>query len=301
MLKRRMWPVYPAGLAVAVLAGLAGTVGGRGRRGWAATAAGAATAARAATALGAQAGPGMAPVGAAPALPPGARLGGPEPATVTLHITVALRPAHPARLDHLATRVATPGSTQFRHFLRPAQVQRRFGPPAAALARARAWLRGQHLVTHPVLADGLLLPVTGSVRRFEAAFRVKIARIRLAGGRLAWANQSAPELPSGLRRWVAAVVGLDSLHVQHPELARGAAPSQVPQLTAQPELTSGGGLVPGPQACRAARTTPHVYTAAWLATAYRFNPLYRARRLRPARHGGAVRTGRLRQPGHPGL
>jgi len=189
---------------------------------------------------------------------------------------VALRPAHPARLDRLATRVATPGSTQFRHFLRPAQVQRRFGPPAAALARARGWLRGQHLVTQPVLADGLLLPVTGSVRRFEAAFRVKIARIRLAGGRLAWANQSAPELPSGLRRWVAAVAGLDSLTVLHPQLAHGAAPNQVPRLTAQPELTSGGGSVPGPRACPAARATRHVYTAAWLATAYKFNPLYRA-------------------------
>jgi subtilase family serine protease len=269
MLKRRMWPVYPAWLAVAVLAGLAGTVGGP------AGAAGAAPATQAQAAR-AQTRPGMAPLGTAPALPPGARLAGPEPGAVTLHVTVALRSAHSAGLDRLATRVATPGSTQFRHFLRPAQVQRRFGPPAPALARARAWLRSRHLVTQPVLADGLLLPVTGSVRQFEAAFRVKIARIRLAGGRLAWANQSAPELPSGLRRWVAAVVGLDSLHVLHPELAHGATPNQVPQLTAQPGLTSGGGSVPGPRACPAARATPHVYTAAWLATAYKFNPLYRA-------------------------
>jgi subtilase family serine protease len=269
MLKRRMWPVYPAGLAVAVLAGLAGTVGG------AASAAGAATAAQTQAAQ-AQAGPGMAPVGTAPALPPGARLAGPEPGALTLHVTMALRPAHPARLDRLATQVATPDSAQFRHFLRPAQVRRQFGPPAAALARARAWLHAQHLATQPVLGDGLLLPVTGSVRQFEAAFRVKIARIRLAGGRLAWANQSAPELPSGLRRWVAAVAGLDSLQVLHPQLVRGAEPSQVPHLTAHPALSSGGGPVPGPQACPAARATRHVYTAAWLATAYKFSPLYRA-------------------------
>ena len=32
---------------------------------------------------------------------------------------------------------------------------------------------------------------------------------------------------------------------------------------------------PGPRACRAARTTRHVYPAAWLAHAYTFNPLYR--------------------------
>ncbi len=144
------------------------------------------------------------------------------------------------------------------------------------LARTRAWLHAQHLATQPVLGDGLLLPVTGPVRQFEAAFRVKIARVRLAGGRLAWANQSPPELPSQLRRWVAAVAGLDSLHVLHPQLARGAAPDQVPHLAAQPALAADGGSVPGPRACPAARTTRHVYTAAWLATAYKFNPLYRA-------------------------
>jgi subtilase family serine protease len=271
MLKRRMWPVYPAGLTVAVLAGLAGTAGTAAQAG---TAAPAGTAAQAAVA--AQAGLRMAPVGAAPGLPAGARLAGAEPQRATLHITIALRSAHPARLQQLATRVATPGSTQFRHFLRPAQVQRRFGPPAAVLARTRAWLHAQHLVTQPVLGDGLLLPVTGSVRRIEAAFRVKIARVRLAGGRLAWANQSPPELPTGLRHWVAAVAGLDSLPVLHPQLAHGAAPSQLPHLAVQPVLTSGGGPVPGPRACPAARTTRHVYTAAWLATAYKFNPLYRA-------------------------
>jgi subtilase family serine protease len=40
-----------------------------------------------------------------------------------------------------------------------------------------------------------------------------------------------------------------------------------------PNLARGRG--PGPQACRAARTTRHVYTAARLANAYKFNPLYR--------------------------
>ena len=286
MLKRRMWPVYPAGLAVVVLTGLAGTVGASaGTAGAAAGTAGAGTAGAAAGAAapgagaaGARTAPvGMAPAGAAPALPPGARLAGAEPQAVTLHVTVALRSAHPAQLDWLATRVASPGTTRFRHFLRPAQVQRRFGPPAAVLARARAWLRSRHLVTQPVLADGLLLPVTGSVGQFEAAFRVKIARVRLPGGRMAWANRSAPELPGGLRRWVAAVAGLDSLHVLHPQLARGpAGETAAPPRAGQDGAAAGRGPVPGPVACRAARATRHVYTAAWLATAYKFSPLYRA-------------------------
>ena len=64
-------------------------------------------------------------------------------------------------------------------------------------------------------------------------------------------------MPAGLRRWVSAVIGLSTVHLPGSSLARGS--------------------VPGPRACRAARRTRHVYTAAWLAHAYRFNPLYRHR------------------------
>jgi subtilase family serine protease len=54
---------------------------------------------------------------------------------------------------------------------------------------------------------------------------------------------------------VSAVIGLSTVHLPGSSLAPG--------------------RVPGPRACRAARRTRHVYTAAWLARAYRFNPLYR--------------------------
>ena len=218
MLKRRMWPVYSTGLAVTVLAGLAAQ-------------AGAAVQAGAAAAQGAQAGPGMAPVGAAPALPARARLDGTEPKSDTLHVTIALRSAHPARLDRLATKVATPGTTQFRHFLRPAQVQRRFGPPAAVLARTRAWLHAQHLATQPVLGDGLLLPVTGSVRQFEAAFRVKIARVRLAGEP---AGLGQPVVPGTAQS--AAPLGGRGRRAGQPARA---APTAGPRRAAQPGAAPG--------------------------------------------------------------
>ena len=62
-------------------------------------------------------------------------------------------------------------------------------------------------------------------------------------------------MPADLRRQVSAVIGLSTVHLPGSDLASGP--------------------VPGPRACRAARTTRHVYTAAWLARAYKFNPLYR--------------------------
>ncbi len=66
----------------------------------------------------------MVPVGTAPGIPPGARIIGREASSATLRITVALRSADPRGLRRLATRVSTPGSARFRHFLTPRQVQR---------------------------------------------------------------------------------------------------------------------------------------------------------------------------------
>ena len=246
MRKRRTWPAGLAGLAAAMVIGAAGLA--------APTAAAAGSQARAGRAA-APAGLVMTPVGRAPGIPPGARVTGPEARSATLHITVALRSADPRGLDRLATEVSTPGSAGFRHFLRPRRIQSRFGPPRGAAAAARAWLRRQGLTPGATLGDGLLLPVTGPVARIEAAFRTTIDRVRLADGRTAMLNRRAPEVPAALRRWVSAIIGLSNVHLPGSSLAAG--------------------RVPGPRACRAARGTRHVYTAAWLAHAYRFNPLYR--------------------------
>ena len=247
-----------AGLAVLVLASTAGPAGAAG-----------ATASPASPPAPAGARP--SPFGAAPELPAGARVTGPERQAATLHVIVALHPSDPVGLHRLATQVATPGSAQFRHFLRPGQVQRRFGASPAAIAAVRSWLRSQHLATGRTLGDGLLQPVTGSVRRLEAAFRVRIDRVRLAGGQPAHANRQAPELPARLHHWVAGIIGLDNLRQVHPATVPGAASASGPASG----FAASSGPVPGPRACRAARATRHVYTAAWLANAYKFNPLYR--------------------------
>ena len=239
MLKRL---TYTASLAAATLIGGAGLAG--------ASAASAVSRAAPSPAV-------MTSVGTSPGIPPGARVAGPEARSATLHITVALRAADASGLRRLATEVATPGSARFRHFLRPRGIQARFGPPPAAAAAVRSWLRGQHLTIRPTLGDGLLLPAAGTVGRIEAAFRTTIDRVRLADGRTALVNRRPPEVPASLRHWVSAVIGLNNLHLPGSDLASGP--------------------VPGPRACRAARTTRHVYTAAWLAHAYRFNPLYRQR------------------------
>ena len=158
MLKRGTWPACTASLAGAVLMGAA-LIGAPG--------ASAAPAHR----PGGAAGRVMVPVGTAPGIPPGARIIGREARSATLRITVALRSAHPRRLRRLATRVSSPGSAGFRHFLTPRQVQARFGPRHGAAAAVRVWLNRHHLSTRPTLGDGLLLPATGAGRRRRGGVR----------------------------------------------------------------------------------------------------------------------------------
>ena len=211
MLKRGTWPAYLASLAGAMLMG-AVLIGPPG--------ASAASAGR----PGRPAGHVMVPVGAAPGIPPGARIIGREASSATLRITVALRSAHPRALRRLATRVSTPGSAGFRHFLTPRQVQARFGPRRGAAAAVRAWLHRHHLSTRPALGDGLLLPAAGSVAGIEAAFRTTIVRVRLPDGRTALLNRRAPRVPADLRRQVSAVIGLSTVHLPGSDLASGPVP-----------------------------------------------------------------------------
>jgi subtilase family serine protease len=170
-------------------------------------------------------------------------------------LTVTLRAAHPGGLRRLAAQVSTPGSARYRRFLRPGRLRARFGPPAAATAALRGWLRRHGLTARASSGNGLLLPVTGPAARVEAAFHTPIERVRLAGGRIAQVNSQPPRVPASVRSWVTGVVGLDNLVLPRSGLASKA--------------------VAGPPACAAARALPAVYTAGRLARAYQFSALYR--------------------------
>src|SRR5215471_2127255 len=62
----------------------------------------------------------VARVGAAPALPLGARIVGSAAAATQMHVTVTLEPRDPAALQAFADAVSTPGSPQYRQYITPA-------------------------------------------------------------------------------------------------------------------------------------------------------------------------------------
>src|ERR1039458_3849186 len=167
MLKRLVRPAHAAGLAAVMLVGAVGT----------------------ARAAAVTTSPGMAPVGAAPGLPEGARVTGLEPASATLDVTVALQSADPAGLGHLATEVSTPGTAQFRRFLRPGQVQRRFGASPAAVAAVGSWQPSWYTLKMPaesVHADQIQAVLGRLANRdrvhSEATVQADVRQLLLSGG-----------------------------------------------------------------------------------------------------------------------
>jgi hypothetical protein len=78
-------------------------------------------------------GPGVEPVGAAPAIPSGARVITAAPTNESISFVVVLRSRDQAGLDAFTTAVSTPGSPSYRQFVSPAQYASRFGPTAATI------------------------------------------------------------------------------------------------------------------------------------------------------------------------
>ena len=231
-----------------------------------------AAAAVALVASGAPAGASSAKVrlGRPPVLPAGATAVSALPGATTLRVDVVLQPRNRAGLGRYATAVSTPGSGQFRHFLSEPQFVSRFGPAAAAIASVDAALRGAGLHPGTVSANHLSIPVRATADQLTTAFATGFTQYRVAGGRIAFANRTAPQVPTAVAPAVQGVVGLDDLALPAPALGHAASGGDSPRLS-----PAGGSS--GPRACATAATDAAdagSYTADQVGTAYGFPSLY---------------------------
>jgi subtilase family serine protease len=203
------------------------------------------------------------PVSAAPEIPFGARALGPAAASRRLDFDIVLRPADPGGLRALATAVSVPTSPKYRHFLRPAQFADRFGQPPGTVASVDAALRAVGLAPGPVSANHLVIPVSTTVGLARVILHTGFERYRLASGRVALANTSAPQLPATAARRTQAVLGLNNMATLEPAAARR--PHR--QRQASPAAPAVTGPQPCPAVVRLARRTGS-WTYDQLASAY---------------------------------
>ncbi len=236
--------------------------------------------------------------GSVGALPLGSAVLGPVESQEPGSADVVLRPRDPAALQSFATAVSTPGSPSYRDYLNTAAFRQAFGPRPQTVADLRAWLADSGLAVGATSANGMTVPVSGTVGQLEQVFAVSLVRARLPGGRVARAVTADPEVPASLAPSVEGVVGLSTVveaHPQvapdplypHPTTAAGAVEQSRGSQAPSAQTTLGPHV--GPSACptaAAAARAYHGWTADSLASAYGLSTLYAAGRVGAAQQVG---------------
>jgi Pro-kumamolisin, activation domain/Putative Ig domain len=241
---------------------------------------------------------GTAPVGVAPTLPAKAVVQDTVAAGVPLHLTVMLEPRDPKSLAMLAQDVSTPGSPEYHHYLAAGQFAQEFGPTDATLTTVEQALATLGLHPGTVTANHLAIPVTTTAGQVASAFQIKERQVRLANGRVAYANDAAPRLPTTIAPAISGILGLDDLALvrpswQTPPKTKTKTKTETETETANTAnmantangATAAGShpekqataTTAGPQPCAAATTAAGntgAYTANQVAQAYSFGGLY---------------------------
>jgi subtilase family serine protease len=216
-------------------------------------------------------------IGAAPLVSRAAVLLGRVPGSQPIAIDVALRPRDPPALARFASAVSTPGSPDFRRYLRPGAFGSVFGATAATVRSTTAALRRLGLDVGAVSSNHLVVKVSTTVATAERAFDTTLVRYRLGSGAPLYANLSAPRVPASLAGGIQAIAGLSDLAHARPEgLVR---PDRRAGARAPNPVRHSDTPAPGPQPCPAATSVASAsgpYTADQIASAYGFSGLYAA-------------------------
>ncbi|MFN2562582.1 MAG: protease pro-enzyme activation domain-containing protein [Jatrophihabitans sp.] len=130
------------------------------------------------------------------------------PASAPVNVRVYLNWRNPAGVEQTARAVSTPGSSQYRKFLTPAQFRAQFAPSQASVTAVQQFLHGAGFSIVNTPANNHFVAAEGTVAQAQSAFAVKLGEYAFAGQTLR-APESAVSVPSSLAGVVQGVTGLD--------------------------------------------------------------------------------------------
>jgi pseudomonalisin len=136
------------------------------------------------------------------------------PTAQKLQVGVALSDPNAAAERAAAQAVYDPASPGYHHFFTPAQWAARFSLPQATYSGVVSQLTAHGLRVAYASPTRTYITLGGTVGEVERTFGVDLSLYQAAGGKQFFANAQAPSVPDG----VDAVVGLESLSVQHRQL-----------------------------------------------------------------------------------
>jgi Pro-kumamolisin, activation domain/Putative Ig domain len=217
-------------------------------------------------------------LGHAPLRPSESRALGRLSADAQLAVLVTLKPQ--TGLAAYAEAVTTPGSSLYHHYLSVREFRDRFGASRQTIDAVRNSLRAGGLTAGRVSANGLSIAIDASANRFSNAFNTSFERVRLASGRVAFTNTSAPELSAAASSHIQAILGLNSLNPPlSADLSSGRIrrPWSLPRVHAHTSQSTGPVNTCIPEGSAPTGTPPAGYwTADEIAEAYGFEGYYAA-------------------------
>lgn len=201
---------------------------------------------------------------------------------VSMEVTLSLR--NQAQLSALLNSQADAASPYYGRYLSTAQFDAAFGPTADQVTQVDNALRAAGLTPGQASADRLSIPVTGTAAQVQRAFGTTLATYRLKGGRVAFANTSAPLVQAGVAPLIQGVIGLDDLFQAHSMMSpktkdTAKARALMAAMAAQPAATgqvtpTAAAAAAAPRACSSAVNSGFLTFNGFFAPHYGLSQLY---------------------------
>ncbi len=213
---------------------------------------------------------------AAPRLPAGTAVLGSAPADQVLHVDVVLAGRDPSGLDQAVSAVSTPGSSDYRHYITPAQFADAFGPAPAEVTEVSSVLRAEGLSVGTPESGSDLLPVSGAASALSAAFATPLESVQAPDHPRSIVNTGSPSVPGSLAGAVTGVVGLDGVFAEHAMVLHGRAMPGAGATPAGGPVSEAVSHTGTPQACPAAQSqaSAGAYTSTQLASVFGLDQVF---------------------------
>ncbi|HEY1451627.1 MAG TPA: protease pro-enzyme activation domain-containing protein, partial [Solirubrobacteraceae bacterium] len=197
-----------------------------------------------------------------PAASPGNRVEATAPAA-PIEFDVGLELSEPSGAVALERAVSDPSSASYRHYLTPAQWEKRFSPTQAAVKAVTAWLESEGVTVAGVSADRMTVQVSAPAATVERAFGTTLGQYS-RNGRLVRASSGALSVPATIASLISGISGVSQVpstpaHLTGASLPVAGKARSAPQASAPQAQAKQGGEIPQPPGFRNATPCSSYY------------------------------------------
>lgn len=131
-----------------------------------------------------------------------------------ISLAVALPLRNEQQLNTFLTNLYTPGNPQYGQYLTPAQFTAYYGPTQADYNALISYFQSQGFTVTQQHSNRLVLDVQASAKTVQAAFNLHLNKYQDPTGRVFFAPDANPTVPTNLASTIQTIVGLDNAVVR---------------------------------------------------------------------------------------